>query len=178
MNVLFVNLLLALIWTFLTGSLTANTLLEGFVIGYLVLWLAGPLYGPTTYFRKFRQVVSFALFFVKELIIATFRVARVVIAREPDICPGIVAVPLDVKSSVEITLLANLIALTPGTLTLDISDDRKVMYVHAMHIGDIEQFRAEIKQGFELRVRELFYDADAADTYLGAGVSSYADTPD
>lgn len=178
MNVLFVNVLLALVWTFLTGSLTPDTLVEGFVIGYLVLWLAGPLYGPTTYFRKFRQVISFVLFFLQELIIATIRVARVVIAREIDICPGIVAIPLDLESSVAITLLANLIALTPGTLTLDVSDDRQVMYVHAMHIDDIEQFRAEIKQGFERRVRELFDDRNSADTYTGAGAGSYADASD
>lgn len=169
MSVLFVNLLLALIWMFLTGSLTADTLVEGFVIGYLVLWLAGPLYGPTTYFRKFRQVVGFILFFLGELVIATLRVARVVIAPEINVRPAIIAVPLDVESSIEITLLANLITLTPGTLTLDVSTDRKVMYVHAMHVEDVEQFRAEIKQGFERRVRALFHDGKSANLHLKSG---------
>lgn len=169
MSLLFVNVMLALTWTFLTGSLTSDALLEGFVVGYLVLWLASPLYGPTTYFRKARQVVSFALFFMRELVIATVRVARVVIARDLDICPGIIAVPLDVKSNIEITLLANLITLTPGSLTLDVSEDRRVMYVHAMHVEDVEQFRTEIKQGFERRVRELFNGREVAGDYSGFG---------
>ncbi|RPJ19758.1 MAG: Na+/H+ antiporter subunit E [Planctomycetaceae bacterium] len=152
---LFINLLLALVWTFLTGAATPNTLLEGFAVGYLVLWLASPLYGTSTYFRKFRQAVSFFVFFLQELIIATLRVAYVVVKPRISIRPGIVAVPLDVRTNAEITLLANLITLTPGTLTLDISDDRRVMYVHVMDVDDVDAFRQEIKQGFERRVGEL-----------------------
>ncbi len=156
MNVLFVNLMLALIWMFLTGSLTANTLIEGFIVGYLALWLASPLYGPSTYFRKFRQVVSFILYFLRELVVATFRVARVVISPELNVRPVIIAVPLDVKTDIQIALLANLVTLTPGSMTLDVSDDRRVMYVHVMHAEDVEQARQEIKQGFERRIGELF----------------------
>jgi len=51
--------------------------------------------------------------------------------------------------------LANLITLTPGTLSLDVSDDRKVLYVHAMYINDREQFVQSIKQGFERRLLEI-----------------------
>lgn len=178
MSVLFVNVMLALTWGFLTGSLTSDTLVEGFIIGYLVLWLASPLYGPTTYFRKFRQAVSFILFFLQELVIATFRVARVVIDPNLNICPAIIAVPLDVKTDLQITLLANLVTLTPGTLTLDISNDRRIMYVHAMHVEDVEQYRQEIKQGFERRIGELFGDRESASHYSKSGDGFHADTPD
>ncbi len=156
MNVLFINVLLALVWTFLTGSFTPNTLIEGFIVGYLVLWLASPLYGPSTYFKKFRQAISFLLFFVWELIVATLRVAYVVIKPNLDIQPGIVAVPLDVKTDMEIMLLANMITITPGSLSLDVSYDRRVIYVHVMHVTDVEAYRREIKQGFERRIGELF----------------------
>lgn len=156
MNVLFINVMLALVWTFLTGSFTPNTLIEGFIVGYLVLWLASPLYGTSTYFKKFRQTISFLLFVLWELVVATLRVAYVVIKPNLDIQPGIVAIPLDVKTDAEIILLANLITLTPGSLSLDISDDRRVIYVHTMHLTDVEAFRQEIKQGFERRIGELF----------------------
>jgi multicomponent Na+:H+ antiporter subunit E len=66
--------------------------------------------------------------------------------------PGIVEVPLEAKTSLEITLLANLISLTPGTLSLDVSDDRKVLYVHAMYIDDKASFVKSIKNGFEKRL--------------------------
>jgi multicomponent Na+:H+ antiporter subunit E len=154
-NVLFINFLLALVWTFLTGSVTPDTLVEGFAIGYLVLWLARPLYGTTSYFRKLRQAVSFFLFFLQELVIATFRVAYVVVNPRLSMRPAIVAIPLDVKTNAEITLLANLITLTPGSLALDISEDRRVMYVHVMDVDDVDAYRQEIKQGFERRIGEL-----------------------
>jgi multicomponent Na+:H+ antiporter subunit E len=69
--------------------------------------------------------------------------------------PGIVRVPLDVKTDFEITLLANLISLTPGTLSLDVSEDRKVLYVHTMYVGDKDKFIEGIKSGFERRLLKL-----------------------
>lgn len=155
MNVLFINLLLAFIWTFLKGSFLPSTVVEGFIIGYAVLWLGSPLYDTSSYHKKLRQVISFLFFFMRELTIATARVAYLVVKPTVNICPGIVAVPLDIKTDAEITLLANLITLTPGTLTLDVSHDRRMMYVHAIHVEDADAFRQEIKLGFEKRVGEL-----------------------
>ena len=73
------------------------------------------------------------------------------------VCPGVVAIPLDARTDAEITLLANLITLTPGSVSLDLSEDRRVLYVHAMYIdgGDVEAYRRSIKEGLERRVLEL-----------------------
>ncbi len=73
------------------------------------------------------------------------------------VCPGVVAIPLDVRTDAEITLLANLITLTPGSVSLDLSEDRRVLYVHAMYIdgADVEAYRRSIKEGLERRVLEL-----------------------
>jgi multicomponent Na+:H+ antiporter subunit E len=155
-NVLFINMLLAFVWMFLTASFLPSTLIEGFLIGYVVLWLGRPLYDTSSYFKKFNQVISFLFFFMREMVVATARVAYIVIKPEIDIQPGIIAVPLDIKTNAEITLLANLITLTPGTLSLDVSSDGRVIYVHTMHVSDVDEFRREIKQGFERRVGELF----------------------
>ena len=70
--------------------------------------------------------------------------------------PGIIAVPLDVESDEEILLVSNLVSLTPGSLSLDVSDDRKTLYVHAMFVDDPVQARREIKRGIERRVKEAF----------------------
>jgi multicomponent Na+:H+ antiporter subunit E len=70
--------------------------------------------------------------------------------------PGILAIPLDATRDSEILLLAMLINLTPGSVALDVSDDRRVMYVHSMYIDSPEAARAEIKNGFERRVLQLF----------------------
>jgi len=70
--------------------------------------------------------------------------------------PGIIGVPLDVTSDGEITMLANLITLTPGTLSLDVSADKKVLYVYSMYITNREDFIKGIKNGFEKRIIELY----------------------
>lgn len=150
------NILLALAWTALTGQFNPVNFMSGFVLGYLVLWLVQRVAGPSNYFKKVSQVISFVLFFVGALIRANLRVAYEVITLTHTMRPGVVAVPLELQTDAAITLLANLITLTPGTLSLDVSADRRILYVHTMYVDDVEQFRREIKEGFERRVMEVF----------------------
>ena len=149
------NLMLALAWVAMTGGFTPQNFLLGFLLGYVILVFSQGVLGSTSYFAKGAQVVSFALFFARELILANLRVAYDVITPGYHIRPAIVAVPLDAKTDAEITMLANLITITPGSFSLDVSADRSVLYVHAMYVGDPEAFRREIKEGFERRVLEL-----------------------
>jgi multicomponent Na+:H+ antiporter subunit E len=149
------NILLALSWMALTGQFSPTNFLEGFVLGYLMLWLVQRTLGASTYFSKVRQVLSFVAFFAAELLLANLRVAYSVLAPHKSLRPGVVAIPLDVETDMEITLLVNLITLTPGTLSLDVSADRQVLYVHTLYVDDVDEFRCQIKQGFERRVREL-----------------------
>jgi multicomponent Na+:H+ antiporter subunit E len=127
----------------------------GFIFGYLILRLIQPAGRPTKYFSKIRQVILFTLFFVFELIKANLRVAHDVVTIRHHMRPGVIAIPLDVQTEAEITLLANLITLTPGTLSLDVSTDGKILYVHAMYIDDQETFIRAVKDGFERRIMEL-----------------------
>ena len=62
--------------------------------------------------------------------------------------------PLDAKGDTEILLVASLISLTPGTLSLDVSPDRKTLYVHGMFVEDPEALKQELKQGMERSVIE------------------------
>lgn len=94
-------------------------------------------------------------YFVWELVLANLKVARDVLLPVKRLRPAIVAVPLDLKTEWQITLLSILITLTPGTLSLDVSTDRKILFIHAMHVPDPEALRREIKSGFERRIRRL-----------------------
>ena len=99
--------------------------------------------------------MRFAGFFLWQLLLSNLRVAYDVITPRLHMRPGIIAVPLDAKTDQEITLLANLITLTPGTLSLDVSEDRRVLYVHAMFVDSPDEVRDSIKNGFERRLLEL-----------------------
>lgn len=106
---------------------------------------------------KVWQILYFILFFLWELLAANLRVAVDILTPPHQMRPGIIAIPLDVETDAEITLLTNLITLTPGTLSLDLSADRRVLYIHTMYIDrdDIDAARERIKSGFERRVLEV-----------------------
>lgn len=150
------NVLLALAWVVLTGEFTPVSFGVGFVLAFLLLGLTERVISPSNYFARASRIVTFVLFFLWELLLATLRVAYMVLSPRMTLRPAVVAIPLDVQSASEIVLLANLITLTPGTLSLDTSADRRTLYVHALHVEDVETFRREIKEGFERRVKEVF----------------------
>jgi multicomponent Na+:H+ antiporter subunit E len=155
MTLFLLNLLLSLAWIALTGQFTPINLIIGFALGYILLWIMQRSGEPSIYFLKGRQVVHFILFFAWEVIVANIRVAYDVLTPRQRMTPGIIAIPLDVKTDREITILANLITLTPGTLSLDVSTDRRVLYIHAMYIQDVDQFKESIKNELEKRLLEV-----------------------
>ena len=149
------NILLALAWTALTGRFSPTNLAIGFLLGYVVLRITQSAEKTPKYFIKMWQIIDFTLFFIWEVVKANLRVAYDVIAPRPRMTPAVIAIPLDAKTDAEITLLANLITLTPGTLSLDISDDRSVLYIHAMYVKDVDTFRRQIKGELERRILEV-----------------------
>jgi len=154
-NLFLMNILLSFIWVALTGKFLYSNLAFGFLLSYVIIWIMTRGQSKVTYFRRVPQVIGFMLFFIKELIKANIEVAYDVITPRDHMKPGIIGIPLDAKSDLEITLLSNFITLTPGTLGLDVSTDRKTMYIHAMYIEDKQDFINTIKNGFERRLLEI-----------------------
>jgi multicomponent Na+:H+ antiporter subunit E len=144
-----------LIWAAATGNFSFTNLAIGFFIGFLVLVFTRRIVGSPEYFIKVRQVVGLGVFFVWELILANLRVAHDVITPRHYMRPGVLSIPLDAQTDLEITMLSNLITLTPGTLSLDISVDRRVLYIHAMYIDDVDEVRRKVKHGYERRILEV-----------------------
>jgi multicomponent Na+:H+ antiporter subunit E len=155
MNNLLLNILLAIAWVMLTGEFGWQPLIEGMVIGYVILGISRYALGSYGYFQKIPKAIGFFFYFIKELIIANIVIAYDILTPTDHMKPGIVAIPLDAKTDLEITLLANFITLTPGTLSLDVSTDKKTLYVHGIYVKDADRFRASIKPGFEKRLLEL-----------------------
>lgn len=149
------NVVLALVWIAATGTFTPANFVVGFGLGLMILYFTRRAVGSPGYIIKVQRFVVLVLFFARELIIANLRVAYEVLTLRHTMRPGVVAVPLDARTDAEITLLCNLITLTPGTLSLDVSADRRVLYVHAMYVDDIGEFRKSIKDGFERRLLEV-----------------------
>ena len=96
--------------------------------------------------------ISLIAMFVRELILSALKVAWLVLQPRMRIRPAIIAYPLTVTTDAQITLLANMITLTPGTLSVDVSADRKTLYIHAIDVASKEALIGEIAAGFETKI--------------------------
>lgn len=151
-----VNLLMAMIWAAITGSATLHNLIFGFCLSALTLGLIREQVNGVGYITRTLRFLSLLWMFLIELAKSVWKVTVTVLSPNMNLKPGIFAYPLKVTSDFEITLLANLITLTPGTLSIDVSEDRKTLYVHALDCGDPEGARRDIADGFERKIRETF----------------------
>lgn len=143
---------LTTVWVALWGSLTAANIVVGSCIGTLLV-LAFP--SGTSFCPRVRPVamVRLALFFALRLVIASSIVAWEVVTPRTRIREGVVAVPVRSDSDVLVTMVANAVSLTPGTLTLEVDRERMVLYVHVLHLRDPERVRADVRRLDELVIR-------------------------
>ena len=149
------NLALAVAWIGMTGRFNAANVIIGFLVGYVVLLiLQGPLAMRGQLYR-IRRAAELVLIFTWEMLLANLRVAWDVVTPTHLMRPGVIAVPIEARGDLEILFLANMVSLTPGTLSLDVSDDRSVLYIHAMYLHDRERITSAIKDGFERRLLEV-----------------------
>lgn len=162
MRMFLLNLILALIWAVASGIFTLASLAVGFAVGYLVLLVLRPAMTPSNYHRQFWRALLFVLFYVKEVTLASLRVVHDVLTPTHHMNPGVIGLPLDARTDLEITALANLISFTPGTLSLDVSEDRRTLYIHAMYIDfdDVNGLRDDLKVRLEKRVLDLLRGPD------------------
>jgi len=166
---LFLNILLAFIWCLLQESLKWHEFLIGALLGYGVIRLLKPVLedgqasgkvpqtgpGSKGYFGLFFSTLRYVFVFLVEVIKANIQVVKIVLSPTLNITPGIIAYRMDVKSDAGITLLANSITLTPGTLTVDLSKDKKTLYIHALHIEDAQVLKHSIKNSLERYSKEV-----------------------
>jgi multicomponent Na+:H+ antiporter subunit E len=154
MNPALLTLLLALGWAAATGNFSLLNLLFGALVGGFCLYLIRGQIGGRRFWRRAVRIATLALLFIQELILSALRVAALVLRPRLDLRPALVAFPLTATNDVEITLLANLITLTPGTLSVDVSKDRKHLLIHAIDVRDREELIRGIREGLEARVME------------------------
>ena len=134
----------------------AFTLFAAFVIALTFFWLLCFLF-YRRYFNKLPHIIDLILYFIKEFLLVNLALAYEILTPGHSLEPTVIALPLDVKSDMEILLLANLITLTPGTLTLDITEDKKTLFVHAIFVKnrDTDKVKYELKNGFERKILNI-----------------------
>lgn len=136
MMLFLLNIMLAVLWCFTWGSFSFYTLITGFVLGYMVLGLYSRAGAMESYGRKARDLARFSLYFLRILISANLQIAWEILTPPHRVSPRIVRLDVTGMTAVQRTILANMINLTPGTLVVDISEEKETFYVHCMYARD------------------------------------------
>lgn len=149
-----INIVIAFIWTVFVDLTDLFDFVIGLVVGAILIALVERGYGKRAY-----KAVGFCFYVGWAIVVSNFQLAWIIVQpgerMRERLDPGIVSIPLDVRTGMEITILATVISLTPGTLSVDLGTDdqgREVLYVHGLRVGDPEQFRQQIKTNFEQRL--------------------------
>ena len=145
-----INLLVSVIWLLVTNSYTLNNFVLGFILGlFLVYLLHRVLPG------QFYLVRMLIITFLTELIKANFGVLKIILKPRIENKPGFFVYETELERDWQLVLLSNLITLTPGTVVLGISDDRKKIYIHSIDFSTKEEEIQNIKSSLEKVVRKV-----------------------
>lgn len=149
------NLLLAFTWMFLKNEYSGNTFTIGYLLGLLILIVFRHFFNERFYLLRVYAVMKLVLLFFRELLLSNIAVLKVILKPRLTITPGIFALETKLTKNWEITTLANLITLTPGTLVVNVSADNKTLYIHAMDLADKQEAIDNIKNTFEKAIMEV-----------------------
>ena len=136
---------LTVVWVGLWGSVTPANVFGGLAVGVLLVrGLPMTEVTSSSVIRPF-HLLRFVGFFVVDLVRSSLQVTVLVLRPRRSLRQAVVAVPVRGASDQLLTLLANAISLTPGTLTLEVDRPRSTLYVHVLDVGaDVEQVRRDI----------------------------------
>jgi len=135
------NLVLAVIWMFLSGDMSLNSLLIGMIAGFAVVAFHQKLLGSGSYARSVFAVLRLLAVFSHRLWFASWQLVRDILRKEPNFYPSIVAFRLGNVPSTDLAVLANLISLTPGSLVIDADASAQILYVHSLYGSDTESVK-------------------------------------
>jgi multicomponent Na+:H+ antiporter subunit E len=151
---------LVAIWLILTGDLTLPNVVMGLLLagGVLLLVtqtrrLAGRGAKPTL--GGIYRALALLAFFLWEVVVSGINVAIEVIRPRMRLRPAVIGIPVAGMSPNGVMLLANLITMTPGTLSLYVDEEAQILYVHSMRVDDVEEFRRTVQASFARRVQEV-----------------------
>ncbi|HAO26073.1 MULTISPECIES: Na+/H+ antiporter subunit E [unclassified Methylophaga] len=150
------TLILWAIWLLLNNSMDPGHIVLGAALAIFIPWLTSSYWPEQIIIRHPWMLVLYILKVLYEILVANAVVAKLILGPQKRLNPGFLHYELQLTSPVGISLLANTISLTPGTVSCDLSKDRRYLLIHALHIDDVAEIKAEIHRKFEKPLLEIF----------------------
>jgi multicomponent K+:H+ antiporter subunit E len=150
------SFLLLIVWLLLNNTIAPGHLVLGSFLAILIPLMTSGMQDPQPRFRKPLTTIRYILMVTGDIIVANFEVALLVIGSSKNLNPAFIAIPLDIKHELPITILASTVSLTPGTVSTEVSADKKWLYVHVLNLTDKDELIALIKRRYEQPLMEIF----------------------
>lgn len=152
------SITLLLCWLMLNGISVGHLVLGAFLAWIIPLYTQHLATEKQSKMRSLLKAIEYILIVFWDILIANFETLPLMFRRKEKLNPAMIAVPVELGGPLPKTLLASTISITPGTVSLDYSEDGKTLYVHALDTDDPDAIVSDIKDRYEARLREIFYD--------------------
>jgi multicomponent K+:H+ antiporter subunit E len=152
----FLSLFMLLLWLIMSNSLSVGQCLLGALLAWSIPFFTQSFWPQSMVIASPVLAVRFILLVLWDIVVANLQVAVLILGSRQKLQPAFIKIPLDLKQDFTITLLANTISLTPGTVTIDLQMEQGYILVHALNVGDIDQAVADIKRRYEAPLKEIF----------------------
>ncbi|ANU27183.1 Na+/H+ antiporter subunit E [Planococcus versutus] len=151
------NLTIAFLWTLLMdeNAFYLSTFLTGYLIGIGILFLMHRFFGTKFYLLRVYSTIKLLFIFNSELFQSSLLIMKQILSPKLDIKPGIFTYEHSMEGDYELTTLALLLTLTPGSVVMEVSPDGRTFYIHAM---DVESSRDSVLKSikvFEKAIMEV-----------------------
>lgn len=150
------SLVIAAVWLLLVGSLPLGHILLALVLAWLLPWVCQTFWVYPVRIRGWVPLVRYAFLVLWDITVCNLTAARLVLGPIKNLRPAFFELPLDLTDPIAITVLANTITLTPGTVSANIAADRSHILIHGLHVPDVDAAIADIKQRYEAPLKDIF----------------------
>lgn len=147
---------LAVIWLLLVNDFSFGHIVLGLLLGWLIPMFTRRFWPEQVTVHRPAALLRFIGVVLYDIVVANMSVARLILGRPEELRPAFVVVPLALRTELAISLLANVISLTPGTVSSRLSPDRRSLLVHALDVDDSEALIVSIQQRYEAPLKEVF----------------------
>lgn len=149
------NVLIAFLWMFLNDTFDVLPFITGYIVGFIVLLMIRRFLPTSFYGKKLVALIKLVFVFIRELVASSFVVVRQILSPKMNITPGIFTLETNLEGELEVTMLALLLTLTPGSVVMEVSPDSKKFYIHAMDIPESSDGVIKSTKVFEKAIMEV-----------------------
>jgi len=150
------SVILWIFWLLLNNTVAAGHLVLGLILAILIPFLTSSYWPEKVRISSPAKLLKFLVVVIWDIVISNLVVAKLILSGNDRLRPAFLPIVLDIQTSLGISILANTISLTPGTVSCDLSEDRQYLLVHSLHVEDVEHTIKQIKERYEAPLKEIF----------------------